>query len=762
MRHIPVNQPGTELMKTKQLLIFLMPVLFLFACTTAPLPEPSTQGTVVAEPVAAEPMAAATEGEDTEDVADSNPLLADWDTPFGTPPLDVIEDAHFLPAFEVALAEHSAEIDAIASNPEPPTFDNTLLAMEHSGRALSRIGGVFFNLTNSASSNEIRAIQREMSPRLAAHGASITLNPDLFARIDALHQQRDALDLTPQQARLLDTTREDFIRAGAQLEGTDRERFAEIRSSLAGLYTQFAQNEQVDREAWTLELSAEDIADLPDFIVSAAAGAAADRDLEGHVVTLARSSVEPFLQSSPNREQREIAWRAWTQRGDNGNDNDNKDTIRQILALRLELANLLGFETFAHYRTAGTMAGTPEAAMALMEQVWWPARERASEEAADIEARIAAAGLDHELEPWDWRYYTQQVRAERYDLDESEVKAYLQLDNMIDAMFYVAERLFDITFVERDDITTYHPDVRVWEMRNSEGEIAGIFYGDFFARPGKRGGAWMSSFRSQNGLTDEIPIILNNCNYNKPAEGEAALLSFIDAVTLFHEFGHGLHGLLSQTKYPSLAGTSVDRDFVEFPAQIYEHWLSQTEVLERFALHHETGEPMPPELLERVLNATKFNQGFATVEFLNSGFVDLAYHLNSDPESLDIETFENEVLASRENLDDIPMRHRSTHFLHTFAGEGYSSGYYSYLWAGVLDNDGFAAFEEAGDIFDPELAQKLYENVYSAGDTQPAMDAYVGFRGREPNAEALLRKRGFSKDPEEVPEVSRGPQKKDS
>ncbi|MEM1118438.1 MAG: M3 family metallopeptidase, partial [Bacteroidota bacterium] len=351
--------------------------------------------------------------------------------------------------------------------------------------------------------------------------------------------------------------------------------------------------------------------------------------------------------------------------------------------------------------------------------------------------------LDHDLEPWDWRYYTEQVRAERFDLDESEVKAYLQLDNMVDAMFYVATELFGVTFAERDDIPTYHPDVRVWEMRDAEGEIAGLFYGDFFARPGKRGGAWMSSFRPQNGLTGEIPLILNNCNYNKPAAGEAALLSFTDATTLFHEFGHGLHGLLSDTEFPSLAGTSVDRDFVEFPAQIYEHWLSQPEVLERFALHHETGEPMPPTLLARVLDATTFNQGFATVEFLNSGFVDLAYHLNTDPASVEIDAFEREVLSSRQNLEDIPMRHRSTHFLHTFAGEGYSSGYYSYLWAGVLDNDGFAAFEEAGDIFDPELAQRLYESVFSAGDTQPAMEAYVGFRGREPSVDALLRNRGF-------------------
>lgn len=673
----------------------------------------------------------------------SNPLLADWQTPYGAPPFDLIEEAHFVPAFETAIASHTAEIEMIAGNPEAPSFENTLLAMEVSGRDLGRVSSVFFNLSSSASNDEIRAIQREMSPRLAAHFASITLNADLFARIDTLYQQRETLGLEPQQLRLLETTYEDFQRAGAQLDGDDRARFAAVRSELAGLYTQFAQNEQADREAWTMPLDAEDLADLPADIVSAAAGAASDRGLEGHVITLARSSVEPFLQAAPDRSLREQVWRAWMSRGDQDNANNNHDTIREILRLRLEMANLLGFETYAHYRTGGTMAGTPQAALTLLEQVWWPARDRALEEQTDIEARIAAAGLDHDVMPWDWRYYTEQVRAERFDLDPSEVRPYFQLDNMIEAQFYVAERLFGVRFTEREDIATYHDDVRVWEVINADDEVIGLFFGDYFARPGKRGGAWMSSFRQQNGISGDIPIIINNCNYNRPAEGQPALLSFTDASTLFHEFGHGLHGLLSNTEYPSLAGTSVDRDFVEFPAQMYEHWLEQPEILERFALHADTGEPMPTALLERVLLAQTFNQGFETVEFLNSAFVDMAYHLDTEPAEIDITQFEQQVLASRQNLDAIPMRHRSPHFLHAFAGEGYSAGYYSYMWAGVLDNDGFAAFEEAGDIFDPELAQKLLDNVYSSGDTRPAMDSYVGFRGREPIVEPLLRNRGF-------------------
>jgi peptidyl-dipeptidase Dcp len=672
-----------------------------------------------------------------------NPLLGEWTTPHGAPPFSQIEEVHFLPAFDVALASHTAEIEAIASNGAEPTFENTLLAMENAGADLTRISRVFFALTSSASNDEIRAIQREMSPRLAAHSASITLNADLFARIEAIYNTMDERDLTDQQRRLVEVTYRNFTRAGAQLEGEARERFADVRSQLAGLYTQFSQNEQGDREAWTLELSEDDLAELPGYIVSAAAGAAADRGLEGHVVTLARSSVEPFLQTSPNREQREIAWRAWNSRGSNDNANNNADTIRQILSLRREQAEMLGYESFAHYRTGGTMAGTPQAAIELMEQVWWPARDRALEEAADIEAMIAAEGLSHDLEGWDWRYYTSQVRAERFDLDESEVKAYFQLDKMIEAQFYVAERLFGVRFNERTDIDTYHPDVRVWEMLDPEGEVVGLFYGDYFARPGKRGGAWMSSFRAQNGINGDIPIIINNCNYNKPAEGEPALVSFTDASTLFHEFGHGLHGLLSSTDYPSLAGTAVDRDFVEFPAQIYEHWLEQPEILERFAVHYETGEPIPADMLERLMAAGTFNQGFATVEFLNSGFVDMAYHLHEDPMSINIAAFEDEILSSRQSPEQIPMRHRSTHFLHTFAGEGYSAGYYSYLWAGVLDTDGFEAFREAGDIFDPQAAEALLNSVFSAGNSEEAMDAYVGFRGREPRVDALLRDRGF-------------------
>jgi peptidyl-dipeptidase Dcp len=729
-------------MKTQLYLGAAAAAMLLAACDPAAETPARTADTAQTEAEAAA-AAEAADADEARNAAQSNPLLAQWDTPNGTPPFSQIQPDHFVPAFEAAMETHRAEIDAIASNPETPTFDNTMLALENAGADLGRISRVFGTLASSASNDAIDAVQAEMSPRLARHSSAITLNADLFARIDYLHQRGAEMGLTPQQARLVEVYHENYVRAGAQLEGEDRERFAEIRAELAGLYTRFAQNERRDSELWTLPLTEEDLAELPSSLASAARAAGQARDLDTPVITLQRSMVEPFLQRSPNRAQREAVWTAFYNRGNNNNEFDNKANINRILELRLALANVLGFETFAHFRTAGTMAGTPEAAQGLMEQVWAPARARALEEQADIETLMARDAIEDDVMGWDWRYYTEQVRAERYDLDENEVKAYLDLENMIAAQFYVAERLFGVRFTERTDIETYHEDVRVWEVTRADGgELVGLFYGDYFARPGKRSGAWMSSIRPQNGITGDIPIITNNCNYNRPAEGEPALISFTDATTLFHELGHGLHGLLSNTDYPSLAGTSVDRDFVEFHAQVMEHWFAEPEVLERFALHYETGEPMPRELLDRVLEAQNFNQGFSTVEFLNSGLVDKAYHLHTDPASIDVEAFETEVLARYGSPQAIPMRHRSTHFLHIFSGEGYASGYYSYLWAGVLDNDGFDAFVEAGDIFDPETAARL-NDVFSSGNTIPAMENFINFRGREPSVEPLLRSRGF-------------------
>ena len=745
--------------------------LLLAACGEEPAPQPApepapadeavTETETAATDTAAEPAPAGTftRGQPSEEalavlasaeagnLADlGGPFAEAWTENYGLPPYAEISDDDYLPAYEAAIADHAAEMQAIADNPDAPTFENTMIAMELAGRGLSRVGSAFGAKVASFSNDQLQDVQRQVSPMLARHSASITLNENLFARVDELWTNVDSLGLDDQQRRLIEVTHDNFVRAGAQLEGDDRERYAELRSELSELYTSFAQNEQRDREAWSMPISDEDLADLPSSLRNAARAAGEARGADGAVITLDRSLAEPFLESSPNRELREEVWRGFYNRGNNDNEFDNKDTIREILVRRQELANMLGFESWAHYRTAGTMAETPEAAITLMDQVWEPALGRAMEELADIQAMIEEEGGEYEAEGWDWRYYTEKVRAERYDLDPAEVEQYLDLERLIEAQFYTAERLFGVTFREID-VELYHPDARVWEMLNPEGEVAAIFVGDYFSRTGKRGGAWMSSFRAQNGITGDIPLIINNCNYNKPPEGEPALISFTDASTLFHEFGHGLHGLLSDVDYPSLAGTSVDRDFVEFPAQILEHWLEQPQILEQFALHHETGEPMPAELLERILSAQTFNEGFATVEFLNSGFVDMEYHLHDDPMSIDVEEFEAEVLASRDSPRQIPMRHRSTHFLHSFSGEGYAAGYYSYMWAGVLDNDGFAAFEEAGDIFDPETARRL-QDVLSGGNTRPAMDMYTGFRGREPSVEPLLRNRGFLSEAE--------------
>ncbi|MEM7728874.1 MAG: M3 family metallopeptidase [Pseudomonadota bacterium] len=678
-----------------------------------------------------------------------NPLFSDWTAAYGAPPFDMIEAEHFEPAFTHAMALERAEIDAIANDPAAPTFDNTIAAMERAGKDLSRINSTFGALTSSATNDELRAIQREMSPRLAAHRSAINLDADLFDRVDTLFGNMDALDLTDEQERVLERRHTTLVRAGAKLQGDDRERLAEITEELASLYTQFRQNVLADTEDFTLVLDAPaDRAGLPAAVLSAAAQAGTDRDMDGtSVITLARSSFEPFMTFSTRRDLREQVWRAWTNRGDNGGETDNDAVIKRILSLRLERANLLGFDNFAAFRTANTMAGTPEAAHDLLMEVWEGAMAKYEQEEAEIRAVMAAEGVTHDLEPWDWWHYGEKARAANYNLDEDAVKAFLSLDNVLDAQFAVAERLFGVTFEERDDIPTYHPDVRVWEMTDPDGTKAGLFYGDYFARPGKRGGAWKSALRRQNNL-DEVthPLIMNNTNYNKPAPGEPALITLREAEVIFHEFGHGLHGLLSDVTYPSISGTGVDFDFVEFPAQILEHWMREPAVIQEFALHYETNEPMPTELLEAVRRAGNAKSGFDNVEFIASAFVDLAYHrIESQDviEAMDVNSFEDGVLAQAGMPHAIEMRHRSPHFGHSFGGELYAGGYYTYMWAGVLDNDGYAAFEEAGDPFDPELAKSLYENVFSAGNSRPAMDAYVAFRGREPIVEPLLENRGL-------------------
>jgi peptidyl-dipeptidase Dcp len=677
---------------------------------------------------------------------ETNPLLAEWHTPFEAPPFAEIAPAHFRPAFEAALAEHRAEIERITGDPAEPTFANTIAALELSGRVLRRVGAVFFNLASADTNDELQEIEREIAPVLARHRNAIYQDEALFRRIDALHDRMDGLGLDAEQRQVLERYHTAFVRSGAALEPAVKARLAEITERLAVLGTKFSQNVLADERAYALVLEGEDdLAGLPDFVRAAAAGAAAARGMPGkHVITLSRSLIEPFLQFSHRRDLREEAFRAWAVRGENGGETDNRAIIGEVVALRAERAKLLGYDTFAHFRLADTMAKTPEAALELLRSVWEPARRRVEKEAEALQALIRAEGGNYELAPWDWRYYAERRRQAELDIDEGAVKPYLKLDNVIEASFYTASRLFGLSFTPRPDVPVYHPDVRAWEVTGADGRHVGLFLGDYFARSSKRSGAWASGFRGQEKLAADIrPIIVNVANFAKPADGEPSLLSMEDARTLFHEFGHALHGLLSDVTYPMLAGTSVPRDFVEFPSQLYEHWFEQPEVLKQFAVHWRTGEAMPDELIERVLAARRFNQGFATVEYTASALVDLDLHLLEDTGGLDVSAFEHEALGRIGMPEAIIMRHRPPHFAHLFSGEGYAAGYYSYMWSEVLDSDGFRAFEEAGDIFDRETARRLHEFVYSAGFQRDPAEAYRLFRGREPDPQALLEKRGL-------------------
>ena len=682
-----------------------------------------------------------------QDPAAPNPLLEAWTGPFGIPPFDRIMPDHYGPAFERAFAEHKAEIAAIAANPEPADFENTIAALERAGRNLRRVSLVFFNLTSAHTNDAIEAVEREISPLFARHDAEIHLNDALFARVDAIYARRDALKLDAEQKRVLERHHIAFRRAGAGLAPEVKSRLAEIGERLATLGTQFSQNVLADEKAFTLVLDAgEDLAGLPDWLIAEAAETARERGFPGkYVITLSRSSVEPFLAMSSRRDLREKAWRGWVSRGEGGGATDNRALAVEMLRLRDERARLLGYESFAHFRLADTMAKTPEAAQDLLGKVWAPARARALREEAALQEVIAQEGANFTLAPWDWRYYAERRRKAEFDLDESEIKPYMQLDRMIEAVLYTAEQLFGLTFSERFDLPLYHPDARAWNVIGPEGKPVALFIGDYYARPSKHGGAWMSEYREQEKLDGEVlPIIVNVLNFVKPAAGEACLLSFDDARTLFHEFGHALHGLLSDVTYPLLSGTSVARDFVEFPSQLYEHWLEQKEILRRFALHYHSGEPIPEALLERLLAARQFNQGFATVEYTASALVDLALHRQKPSEDLDIVAVEKDMLDALGMPKGIVMRHRTPHFAHVFSGDSYAAGYYSYLWSEVLDADGFEAFVETGNIFDAEVARKLRENVYAAGNRKEPDAAYLGFRGRAPSAEPLLKKRGLA------------------
>jgi peptidyl-dipeptidase Dcp len=680
----------------------------------------------------------------------ANPLLQPWQTPFETPPFAEIEPEHFLPAFEQAFSDHAAEIQAITHDPTLPDFANTITALERTGKLLSKVSAVFYDLVSAHSNPAILEIDKEVSLRMARHWNPIMMNAVLFGRIAMLHEKRAKLGLTGEQMRLLERTYTNFHRAGAGLDEAAKKRRAEINERLAQLGTSFSHHLLGDEQDWFMELGEDDRAGLPEAFVAAAKAAAEERGMAGKaVVTLSRSSVEPFLKSSSRRDLREKVFKAFTTRGDNGNANDNNATIVEILALREEAAKIMGFATYAAYRLEDSMAKTPEAVRSLLERVWKPARARALADRDALQALIAEEGGNFTLAPWDWRFYAEILRQRRANFDEAAIRPYLVLDHMIEAAFDCATRLFGITFAERKDVPVWHPDVRVWEVKDADGKHKALFYGDYFARSSKRSGAWMTSLRDQQKLDGGIaPLIINVCNFAKGAGGEPSLLSPDDARTLFHEFGHGLHGMLSNVTYPSLSGTSVFTDFVELPSQLYEHWQEQPQVLRQFAKHYQTGEPLPDELLQRFLAARKFNQGFATVEFVSSALIDLEFHTQPAEASRDVGAFEKAELEKIGMPAEIALRHRPTQFGHIFSGDHYASGYYSYMWSEVMDADAFGAFEEAGDIFDPATAKRLHDDIYSSGGSRDPEDAYVAFRGREPEADALLRRRGLLETPE--------------
>jgi len=671
-----------------------------------------------------------------------NPFFETWTTPFGLPPFDRIRPEHFPPAFDRAMAEHTAEIAAITGSAAAPTFANTVEALERSGRLLDRVSRVFFNLDSSNSSDPLETIARDYSSKLALHQMQIALDEDLFGRIAELHAQRETLGLAADQLRLLERYHLRLMRSGALLRPEQKARMAAIVERLAILHTRFGQNVLHDERDWQLVLDEADLDGLPGFARAAAAQAAEERGIEGRwVVTLARSSAEPFLTFSSRRDLRRTLWEAWTARGAHEGSSDNAPLIREIVALRAEQARLLGYDNFAAYRLDDSMAKAPDAVERLLLPVWEPAKEKARVELTKLESVARAEGLNEPIEPWDWRYYAEKVRQAEYDLDEAEVKPYFVLDNLVEAAFDTARRLFGVTFSECSDLPVYHPDVRVWEVRDSAGGHVGVFLHDNFARPAKRSGAWSSRYRDQETLDGAVaPIVVNNNNF---AKGVPTLLSFDDAETLFHEFGHGLHSLLSRVRYRSQSGTAVRRDFVEFPSQIFEHWMSTPETLRRYARHYETGTPIPEELLRRLLAARTFNQGFATVEYTGAALLDLELHCEPSPEALDLALFERQFLDRIGMPKEVGLRHRPAHFQHLFAGGGYAAGYYAYLWAEVLEADGYAAFTEAGDVFDPELAARL-KTIYSAGDTRDPMELYRAFRGRDPKIDALLEQRGLT------------------
>ncbi|GAB2465151.1 peptidase M3 [Hymenobacter qilianensis] len=679
---------------------------------------------------------------------DNNALLAPWAGPYGgVPAFDKVEVAQFKPALEAAMAENLKEIEAIASNKQAPNFENTIAALERAGQTLDQVQTVYGVWTGTMSNPEVQLVQREMAPKMAAFSDQITQNEALFRRIEAVYNSPDKQKLTPEQQRLAFVYYNNFVRAGAKLDAKAKTRLSAINQELAGHFTKFSQNVLADETDSVLVLKTPaDLGGLSASLREDAAKAAADRKLTAAgVITNTRSSIDPFLTYSDQRKLREKAWRMFYSRGDNGGAHDNNALITQILQLRAERAKLLGYKTHAHLRLDNTMAKTPEKAMALMEEVWKPAVARVKEEVADMQALAKKEGATFKIEPWDYRYYAEKVRKERYDLDQNEVKQYLQLDKMREGMFWVAGELFNFTFSPVTNVPVYHPDVKVWEVKDkTSGKQVGLWYFDPYARPGKRSGAWMNAYRKQERMDGKpvTTIVSNNSNFVKGKDGAPTLISWTDATTLFHEFGHALHGLSSNVTYPTLSGTSVVRDYVEFPSQVLENWLSTPQVLQKFAVHYQTGKPIPQALVDRIEKAATFNQGFETTEFLASALIDMKLHLAGD-QKIDPDKFERETLAQLGMPSEIVMRHRTPQFSHVFSSDGYSAGYYSYLWSVVIAADAYGAFTEAGGPYDKAVGKRLTQQIFSVGNTVDPAEAYRSFRGRDPKTEALMRERGF-------------------
>ena len=685
-----------------------------------------------------------------------NPFLQEWSTAYQVPPFTAIKNEHYMPAFKKGMEENLAEIDLIVNNVETPTFSNTIEELERTGKLLSKVQRVFSNLSSSNTNPKLQELQRELSPMLSAHYDKIALNEDLFKRVDAVWNQRENLDLTKEQEKLLNDRHKQFVRSGALLNDTEKKQITELNSKISQLSTEFGQNLLAETNGFELILNKSDLDGLSNDIISAASEAASqkmnkvesetekEKYKDKYVFTPHRSSMYPFLTESTRRDLREILYKSYIMRGDNNNETDNKKINAQIAKLRAERAKIMGYKTHAHFILEENMLKTPEEVYELLIQLWEPALERAKAEVADMQMVADNEGQNFKIAAWDWWQYSEKVRKEKYDLDESAIKPYMSLDNVIQGVFNTTNKLWGLNFKEIFDIDLYHPDARVWEVTDKDGSHLALFIGDYFTRSNKRGGAWMSSFKSQSNLDgSERPIVVNVCNFPAPVGDNPSLLSFENVVTLFHEFGHAMHGILTNVTYPSMAGTSGPRDFIELPSQLLEHWASEPEVLKSFAKHYETGESIPDELIEKILKASKFNQGFINTEYLAASLLDMDWHTISYTDPLkDSNEFEKVSLEKIGLIDEIAPRYRSTYFAHIFSG-GYSSGYYSYVHAAVLDSDGFEAFKEAGDVFDPELSTKLRKTIYEKGATEEAMDLFVNFRGRKPIIAPLLKVRGL-------------------